>query len=46
MTFKIGRVYKPAIHLIEEYDRWYRVYESLLEDIKGINVKIQRALDR
>ena len=46
MTFKIGRVYKPETHLIEEYDRWYRVYESLLEDIKGINVKIQRALDR
>jgi sugar (pentulose or hexulose) kinase len=45
MTFKIDHVYKPKTRLIEKLDGWYHVYESLLEDIKGINVKIQHNLD-
>ena len=45
MTFKIDHVYKPVAHLKEKLDRWYRVYESLIEDIKRINIKIQRTLE-
>jgi xylulokinase len=44
-TFKIDRIYEPVTHLAKRLDKWYRVYEGLLTDIRRVNAKIKSSTD-